>query len=137
MRKRKLGSLRFEFILLPLVLLLALVFNATRLGEELENLTLDWRFQARAASDPPADPQVLVVGIDEDALAKLGRWPWSREVHAQLVAQERRREHPLRHNFMTHERLTSPKSDDFVFSYIPVSGTSLSVNFRHGSRHFA
>jgi len=85
MRKRKLGSLRFEFILLPLALLLALGFSTTRLGEELENLTLDWRFQARAASDPPADPEVLVVGIDEDALAKLGRWPWPREVHAQLV----------------------------------------------------
>ena len=85
MRKRKLGSLRFEFILLPLALLLALGFSITRLGEELENLTLDWRFQARAVSDPPADPQVLVVGIDEEALAKLGRWPWSREVHAQLV----------------------------------------------------
>lgn len=85
MRKRKLGSLRFEIILLPLVLLLALGFSTTRLGEEVENLTLDWRFQARAATDPPADPQVLVVGIDEDALAKLGRWPWSREVHAQLV----------------------------------------------------
>lgn len=86
MKKRKIGSLRFEFLLLPLALLLALGFSVSRLGEELENLTLDWRFQARAASDPPADPQVLVVGIDEDALAKLGRWPWSREVHAQLVA---------------------------------------------------
>lgn len=85
MRKRKIGSFLFELILLPLALLLALGFSMTRLGEELENLTLDWRFQARAASDPPADPQVLVVGIDEDALARLGRWPWSREVHAQLV----------------------------------------------------
>ncbi len=85
MRKTKLRSLRFEFLLLPLALLLALGFSQTHLGEELENLTLDWRFKARAASDPPADPEVLVVGIDEDALAKLGRWPWNREVHAQLV----------------------------------------------------
>ncbi len=85
MSKRKHGSLRFELLLLPLVLLLALGFNHTRLGEELENLTLDWRFQARAATDPPAAPQVLMVGIDEDALAKFGRWPWSREVHAQLM----------------------------------------------------
>ncbi|OYW30778.1 MAG: hypothetical protein B7Z47_03120 [Chthoniobacter sp. 12-60-6] len=84
-RKRKHGSLRFEFILLPLVLLLALGFSYTQLGEELENLTLDWRFKARAASDPAAAAEVLIVGIDEDALAKLGRWPWSREVHAQLM----------------------------------------------------
>lgn len=84
-KKRNNRSLRFELLLLPLALLLALGFNHTRLGQELENLTLDWRFQARAASDPPAAPEVLLVGIDEDSLAKLGRWPWAREVHAQFM----------------------------------------------------
>jgi len=83
--KQKLGSLRFECLLLPVVLVLALGFNLTPLGEEVENLTLDWRFKARGASDPASAPQVLTVGIDEDALAKLGRWPWSRQVHAQLM----------------------------------------------------
>ncbi|MDB6006973.1 MAG: hypothetical protein JWR15_3960, partial [Prosthecobacter sp.] len=84
-RKRKHGSLRFEFILLPLVLLVVLGFSYTPLGEELENLTLDWRFKARAASDPPAAPEVLVVAIDEDALSQFGRWPWSREVHTRFM----------------------------------------------------
>ncbi len=83
--KKKLGSLRLEFLLLPLVLLLALGFNMTPLGEEMENLTLDWRFKARGPSDPAAAPQVLMVGIDEDSLAKLGRWPWSRQTHAELL----------------------------------------------------
>jgi CHASE2 domain-containing sensor protein len=83
--KQKLGSLRFEFLLLPVVLVLALGFNLTHLGQQMENLTLDWRFKARGASDPASAPQVLAVGIDEDALAKLGRWPWSRQVHAQLM----------------------------------------------------
>jgi len=86
MKKKKLSSLGFAFKLLPVALLLALGLDHTPLGEELENLTLDWRFQMRAASDPPAHPQVLVVGIDEDALAKLGRWPWSRDVHGTLMA---------------------------------------------------
>ncbi|WP_395745764.1 CHASE2 domain-containing protein [Prosthecobacter sp.] len=84
-RKRKLGSLRFELLLLPLALLLALGFHHTPLGEEVENLTLDWRFKARAASDPPAAPEVLVVAIDENSLAKLGRWPWARDVHADFM----------------------------------------------------
>lgn len=84
-RRKKIRSLRFEMLLLPLVLFLALSFSGTRLGQDLENLTLDWRFQLRAWSDPPAAPQVLVVGIDEDALEKLGRWPWQRSVHAQLM----------------------------------------------------
>ena len=83
--KQKLGSLRFEILLLPVVLVLALCFNLTRLGQEFENLTLDWRFKARGASDPAAAPQVLTVGIDEGALAKLGRWPWPRNLHAELM----------------------------------------------------
>jgi adenylate cyclase len=86
MKKKKLGSLGFVLKLLPVALLLSLALDHTRLGEELENLTLDWRFQARAAYDPPAHPQVLMVAIDEDALAKFGRWPWPREVHAALMA---------------------------------------------------
>jgi hypothetical protein len=52
MQKKKLGSLKFALKLLPAVLLLVLGLSHTRLGQELENLTLDWRFQARAKSDP-------------------------------------------------------------------------------------
>ena len=32
-----------------------------------------------------ADERILVVAIDEKSLAELGRWPWSRRIHAQLV----------------------------------------------------
>ncbi len=31
--------------------------------------------------------QVAVVAIDEASLSAIGRWPWSREVHAQLIAR--------------------------------------------------
>ncbi|MBE2282664.1 MAG: adenylate/guanylate cyclase domain-containing protein [Prosthecobacter sp.] len=86
MQKKKRGSLGFVIKLLPAVLLLALGLDHTRLGQELENLTLDWRFQVRARFDPPAHEKVLIVAIDEEALAAFGRWPWTREVHAQLMA---------------------------------------------------
>lgn len=36
-----------------------------------------------AAPDP--DPRIVVVDIDQKSLAELGRWPWSRRTHAQLV----------------------------------------------------
>ena len=81
MQKKKLGSLKLVLKLLPAVMLLALGLSYTPLGQELENLTLDWRFQARAKSDPPAHPKVLIVGIDEDALAKFGRWPSPKELN--------------------------------------------------------
>ncbi len=33
----------------------------------------------------PAPADVVVVGIDETSLAALGRWPWPRRIHAELV----------------------------------------------------
>ena len=60
-------------------------FSPQTLSERLENVTVDWRFQARAPSDPPADPRILVVGIGEYSLEKLGRWPWPRSHHGQLL----------------------------------------------------
>ncbi|WP_167470116.1 CHASE2 domain-containing protein [Vreelandella andesensis] len=35
-------------------------------------------------SEPPSD-DILVVAIDEPSLQALGRWPWSRDVHTQLI----------------------------------------------------
>ncbi|WP_269715347.1 CHASE2 domain-containing protein [Caulobacter sp. NIBR2454] len=39
---------------------------------------------ARLASRP-ADPQILIVAIDDASLAQLGAWPWPRERHAALL----------------------------------------------------
>ncbi|WP_432240458.1 CHASE2 domain-containing protein [Herbaspirillum robiniae] len=33
------------------------------------------------------DPRIVIVDIDERSIAELGRWPWSRDVVAQLVKQ--------------------------------------------------
>jgi adenylate cyclase len=32
-----------------------------------------------------ADPRIVVVAIDDESVAAVGRWPWSRAVHAELV----------------------------------------------------
>lgn len=34
---------------------------------------------------PPSD--IVIIAIDEHSLAQLGRWPWSRSVHAELIHQ--------------------------------------------------
>lgn len=50
-----------------------------------------WRFDAWLYDRllplvaPPVDDGIVVVAIDDASLAALGRWPWPREVHAQLV----------------------------------------------------
>ncbi|HMR33695.1 MAG TPA: EAL domain-containing protein [Geminicoccaceae bacterium] len=41
------------------------------------------RVAARLAPPPP--PDVLIVAIDEASLSSVGRWPWPRRVHAELV----------------------------------------------------
>mgnify|MGYP002078641057 FL=1 len=36
---------------------------------------------------PEPDPRILLVQIDEESLAELGRWPWPRSIHARLIDQ--------------------------------------------------
>ena len=43
----------------------------------------DFRFKARGVTTAP--DTVVIAAIDEKSLAKLGRWPWGREVMARLV----------------------------------------------------
>ncbi|SIN66009.1 sensor domain CHASE2-containing protein [Parasphingorhabdus marina DSM 22363] len=33
---------------------------------------------------PEASSEVLIIGVDEDSLAQFGKWPWSRDRHAEL-----------------------------------------------------
>lgn len=72
-------------ILPPSMLAIFLVAALTPFGQEQEELSLDLRFRARGPGDPPAHPSLLIVGIEEKGLQQWGRWPWSREVHAQLL----------------------------------------------------
>lgn len=34
---------------------------------------------------PPPSDRIVVVAIDDTSIARLGRWPWSRDIHAQLI----------------------------------------------------
>ncbi len=49
---------------------------------EWDQVIYDW--QLRRWTRTPAD-NVVIVAIDEQSLAELGRWPWSRAVHADVV----------------------------------------------------
>ena len=53
---------RLYHLLAPLVALVVLaLFEQTWIGELLEDQTVNLRFRARAAFDPPADPRLLFV----------------------------------------------------------------------------
>ncbi len=66
------------------VVVCALLFavSGLKLSQQLENVSVDSRFQAREPYDPPADSRILLVGIGEYSLKLAGRWPWSRQIHA-------------------------------------------------------
>lgn len=73
---------------LALVLFLSLLGHSLQYWSikplvQLESALYDWRL---VASMPRGvDPRVVIVDIDEKSLAALGRWPWSRNVLADMM----------------------------------------------------
>lgn len=66
-------------------LLLSLLFVAasgTALLQGLERFIYDWG--VRGAESTPSD-RVAVIAIDDDSIANLGRWPWPRDRHAEMI----------------------------------------------------
>ena len=68
---------------LGLVVSLVLLFSgSTQFIQGLERAAYDWgvRASSRTASD-----KVVVIAIDEASVRNMGRWPWSRDVHAKMT----------------------------------------------------
>ena len=62
--------------------LLAFALFQTNLLQRWDNLIYDF---ALHTFERPANPAIVIVAIDERSLQQLGRWPWPRNVHAQLL----------------------------------------------------
>jgi eukaryotic-like serine/threonine-protein kinase len=71
----------FLGLIVALVLFLA---SGSDLVQSLERLAYDWG--VRASSHVPS-PRVAVIAIDDQSIANIGRWPWSREIHAQMIVK--------------------------------------------------
>jgi adenylate cyclase len=69
-------------VTLGVIVLLLLRLPAT---EFIELKLYDLKFLYRGARSP--SPEIALVTIDEESVKKLGRWPWSREVMAQLISR--------------------------------------------------
>ncbi len=75
--------LRNDWLSAALILLLiALLTTQSGILGRVDNLLYDLG-QRLHTRPPPAD--IVIVAIDENSLSKLGRWPWSRRLHAALV----------------------------------------------------
>jgi adenylate cyclase len=116
MPKKFQRSFLFSALLTVSVLTGSLLIAWSPVGNQLENLTVDWRFRSRAKSDPPADPRILVISIDEDSLKEFGRWPWPRRIHAQLLhLLTKRAPKAIAFDFMFTEPSADP-GEDSVFA---------------------
>jgi CHASE2 domain-containing sensor protein/tRNA A-37 threonylcarbamoyl transferase component Bud32 len=68
---------------LGLVVSLALLFSGgSQLIQGLERAAYDWG--VRASSRTPSD-KISIIAIDKQSIDNIGRWPWSREIHAKMV----------------------------------------------------
>ena len=59
-----------------------LAAGGTQLIEGLERFAYDWG--VRASARTPSD-RISVIAIDKRSIDNIGRWPWSREVHAKMI----------------------------------------------------
>jgi signal transduction histidine kinase len=75
--------LGIEWLIIGIIASL-LVFFANRWDGtlSLDNLFYD---QLSSVSRPAADPNTLLINIDDYSLAQVGKWPWPRDVHAQMI----------------------------------------------------
>ncbi|MBV8666563.1 MAG: adenylate/guanylate cyclase domain-containing protein [Burkholderiaceae bacterium] len=64
----------------------ALFFPPNRIVERLDIFIGDLRVNSNA-QHPQIDPRVVIVDIDEKSLIEVGRFPWSRNVQADLVRE--------------------------------------------------
>jgi CHASE2 domain-containing sensor protein len=65
-----------------ILLVLSCLIHVTQLFSRVDNLIYDYGQKIISLAAPE---DVIIVAIDQSSLAKIGRWPWSRAVHAQLL----------------------------------------------------
>src|SRR3990167_4965565 len=79
---KKLGFWKADWFLGLMVAVVMLIAARGDLIQSLERKAYDLGVQAatRASSD-----RIAVIAIDDASIANIGRWPWSREVHARMI----------------------------------------------------
>ena len=78
----KAGFWKKDWFLGLVVSILLFGAGSTALIQGVERTAYDWGVRA---SNRTASDKVVVIAIDDESLRKIGRWPWSREVHAKMA----------------------------------------------------
>src|SRR3990172_12263109 len=78
----KSGFWKKDWFLGLVISLVVLLAGGSQLIKSLERTAYDWG--VRASTQTPSD-KIAVIAIDDASIRNIGRWPWSREVHAKMT----------------------------------------------------
>ena len=67
-----------------LISIVVVLFSGTAPFQDLERSFYDWG--VRSTDRLPSD-KVAVIAIDDESIENIGRWPWPRDLHAELINQ--------------------------------------------------
>ncbi len=79
------GKLGLREVSVALALVLGLVFLHWAFLEEMDALAFDFALRLRGPQAP--DARIVIVGVDEPSLEKVGPWPWAPETISRLLAE--------------------------------------------------
>ncbi len=105
---------RYHLIAPLVALAVVALFEQTWVAEYLEDQTVNLRFRERASYDPPADQRILFLGIDQQSLDLLGKYPWPRTTIAAFltdVAQTNSNPYAVTFDILYTERSANPADD--------------------------
>ena len=77
-------QLLFDVMLATVLVIMSLLLSHFKVLQRWDNLFYDVEL---SIIQRPVDDDIVIVAIDDISLQKLGRWPWSRAVHARLLDQ--------------------------------------------------
>ena len=83
MEKTRGGRLKFFIGSSITILITGLMLLSLSPIDALEDRLLDYRFKIRGTVKPPED--IIIAAIDEKSIDRLGRWPWDRDIMADVV----------------------------------------------------
>lgn len=80
--KRRSALWRSDWLIGSLIVVISLVLHqSTQLFDRLERRFYDY---ASTQSDRRPSDKVVILAIDDQSIRNIGRWPWSRDVHARM-----------------------------------------------------
>jgi CHASE2 domain-containing sensor protein len=80
---KKLAFWKADWFLVLIVAVVLFFLGSGDLIQSLERKAYDLGVKASSSRNP--SEKVAVIAIDDQSIANIGRWPWSREVHAKMI----------------------------------------------------